>query len=214
MRKLNKTFNALMVFVLMLAIPIAGLSQTSVSGKVTDSESGETIPGVSILIKGTSNGTITDVNGDYSLDAASDATLVFSFVGYKQTEVNVGGRSRVDVSLAVDVTSLDEVVVTALGISREEKTLTYAQQTVDGSDLTQSRDINFLNALSGRTAGVEIKKSSSGPGGSTRVVLRGDRSLEGDSQPLFVVDGIPLANTRGGQPACGEVLTVEMESLN
>lgn len=170
-----------------------------ITGTVTDTD-GEVLIGVNILEKGTSNGTITDVDGAYSITVGSaDAVLVFSYTGYSPQEVAVSGRSVVDLSLDQGVL-FDEVVVTALGIEREESSLTFAQQTVDGAELLQARDINFLNSLSGRAAGVEIKKSASGPGGSTRVVLRGDKSLNGNSDPLFVIDGIPMANNRGGQP--------------
>ncbi|MEZ5042741.1 MAG: SusC/RagA family TonB-linked outer membrane protein [Saprospiraceae bacterium] len=173
-------------------------SQT-VRGTVTSAE-GETLIGVNILEKGTSNGTITDIDGSYSINiSSSEAVLVFSYTGFTPEEVAVAGRTTVDVSLVQGI-AIDEIVVTALGIEREKSSLTFAQQTVDGTDLLKARDINFLNSLSGRAAGVEIKKSSSGPGGSTRVVLRGDKSLSGNSEPLFVIDGIPMANNRGPQP--------------
>ena len=173
-------------------------SQT-ITGTVSD-EDGETLIGVNILEKGTTNGTVSDIDGNYSLAVSgSDAVLVFSYTGFTAQEVAVAGRTAIDVSL-LEGLAFDEVVVTALGIEREQSSLTFAQQTVDGTELLQARDINFLNSLSGRAAGVEIKKSASGPGGSTRVVLRGDKSLNGSSDPLFVIDGIPMANNRGGQP--------------
>ena len=178
---------------------VGNLWSQQITGTVTDSD-GEVLIGVNILEKGTSNGTITDIDGTYSINVSSaDAVLVFSYTGYSGQEVSVTGRSVIDLSLSQGLV-FDEVVVTALGIEREKSSLTFAQQTVEGSELLQARDINFLNSLSGRAAGVEIKKSSSGPGGSTRVVLRGDKSLNGSSDPLFVIDGIPMANNRGGQP--------------
>lgn len=176
------------------------IADIAVSGKVLD-ENSEGLPGVNITIKGTAQGALTDIDGNFKLSVPDASTvLVFSYVGYVAQEVTVGSQNSINVSLALDAKQLDELVVTALGIEREASTLTYAQQTVDGDEITKARDINFLNSLSGRTAGVQIKKSASGPGGSTRVILRGDKSLTGDSQPLFVIDGIPMANNRGGQP--------------
>lgn len=176
------------------------VADVALSGKVLD-ENAQPLPGVNITIKGTSSGALTDIDGNFKISVPGPETiLIFSYVGYIAQEVVVGSQTTIDINLELDAKQLDELVVTALGIEREASTLTYAQQTVDGGEITKARDINFLNSLSGRTAGVEIKKSSSGPGGSTRVLLRGDKSLTGDSQPLFVIDGIPMANNRGGQP--------------
>lgn len=175
------------------------LADVSVSGKVTD-ENGEGLPGASVVVKGTSTGATTDLDGNYKINVPDGGTIAISYVGYVTQDIVIGNRTVIDVQLELDATQMEEIVVTALGIEREASTLTYAQQTVDGGEITKARDINFLNSLSGRTAGVEIKKSSSGPGGSTRVVLRGDKNLTGDSQPLFVIDGIPMANNRGSQP--------------
>lgn len=172
----------------------------TISGRVTDS-GGEALPGVTVLVKGTSIGVITNEKGDYSiLNIQENATLVFSFVGMKSQEVILNGQKIVNIKLVDENLQVGEVVVTALGIKREEKTLTYANQTVSGEDLTKTRDQNFMNSLSGKAAGIEIKKSSSGAGGSTRVVLRGSKSLSGDSEPLYVIDGIPIANNKGDQP--------------
>lgn len=186
---------------LLFLVTSLGLYAQRISGKVTAASDGAPLPGVSVVVKGTSNGTTTNADGDYALDVpGSSEALVFSFIGYATQEVQIAGQTQINVSLADDITQLNEVVVTALGIEREAKSLSYAQQTVDGSSLTQARDINILNSLSGRAAGVDIKKSSSGPGGSTKVVLRGNKSMAGGSQPLFVIDGIPMANNIGSQP--------------
>ncbi|MFH6603698.1 SusC/RagA family TonB-linked outer membrane protein [Maribacter algicola] len=176
------------------------IAQTkTVSGTVTDSDGGP-LPGVNVLVQGTTNGTQTDFDGNYSIEASEGDVLVFSYLGTKTQNITIGASSTIDLSMEEDASQLDEVVVTALGIKRQEKTLTYAQQTVAADEITKTRDINFLNSINGKTAGVEIKKSSSGAGGSTKIVLRGNKSLSGDSTPLFVIDGIPLANNRGGQP--------------
>ncbi len=183
------------VFCLLVA---GNLWSQTVTGTVTDAN-GEALIGVNILEKGTSNGAVTELDGTYSVTLTSaDAILVYSYSGFEPQEIVVGDRSVIDVSLVQGIT-IDEVVVTALGIKREKSELTYAQQTVSGDDLTKARDVNFLNSLSGKAAGVEIKKSSGGAGGSTRIVLRGDKSLNGSSDPLFVIDGIPMANNRGPQ---------------
>lgn len=188
----------------LILLASAAVHAQTVTGRVTSAADGSAIPGVSVLVKGTTVGTATDIDGKYSvtLSETNGAILVFSFIGNKTKEVPVQGQTSIDVTLEDDALTLSDVVVTALGIKREEKSIAYAQQTVDGSVLTKARDINILNSLSGRAAGVDIKKSSSGAGGSTRIVMRGDKSFPGggSSQPLFVIDGIPMANNVGGQP--------------
>ena len=173
-------------------------AQKSVNGTVTDQE-GVPLPGATIVVIETNDGATTDFDGNYSISAADGLTLEISFVGYESQQVVVGADAVYNVSL-VEGTALDEIVVTALGLKRAEKTLTYASQTVKSEDLTQARDISFANSLNGRAAGVEIRKSASGAGGSTRIILRGNKYLSGDSQPLIVIDGVPIVNNRGSQP--------------
>jgi TonB-linked SusC/RagA family outer membrane protein len=174
--------------------------QIRLSGYVTD-DTKESLPGVTVQVKGTTLGTVTNADGYYSLsNIPEDATLVFTFIGMRTEEVLVGGRTTINVTMMSDLISMDEVVVTALGIRRQERTLTYAMQTVSADNLVRSREMNFLNSLSGQAAGIDIRQSSSGPGGSTQVVLRGVNSLGGASTPLFVIDGIPMTNRRTGQP--------------
>jgi TonB-linked SusC/RagA family outer membrane protein len=191
----------LLGFMILFLMSCAGAwAQHNVSGQVTLPD-GAALPGVSVLVKGTSIGTSTDADGRFTVGVPdNNAVLVLSFIGYTTQEVVVGSQTNLSIQMTEDTQQLSEVVVTALGIEREAKSLSYAQQTVDGSTLTQTRDINILNSLSGRAAGVDIKKSSSGAGGSTKVVLRGNKSMSGGSQPLFVIDGIPMANNIGGQP--------------
>jgi len=174
--------------------------QKTVTGTVTAASDGMPLPGVSILVQGTTNGTQTDFDGNYTIEVSQGEVLVYSYLGMLSQSITVGASNSIDIVMQEDASQLDEVVVTALGIKRQEKTLTYAQQTVKSDELTKTRDPNFMNALSGKTAGVEIKKSSSGAGGSTKILLRGNKSLSGDSSPLFVIDGIPMANNKGGQP--------------
>ena len=171
----------------------------TVKGKVTD-ENGEAIPGVSVLVKGTTVGTITNFDGVYSLDVPADArTLTFSFVGMKSQDTDIAGKTDINISLVSETIGVDEVVVTALGIQRDKKTLTYSSQQVSGDEMLKAKDINFMSSLSGKSAGLEIKKSVSGAGGSTRTVLRGSKSLSQLSEPLYVIDGIPMVNRKGGQ---------------
>jgi len=165
-----------------------------VSGTVTDAETGETLPGVTVLIKGTFAGTTTTVDGRYQLEVPANATLQFSFVGLTTQEVIVGDRRIIDVAMESGANVLDEVVVTALGISRERKSLGYAVQSVEGDELSRIRTGNVINSLSGRVAGVQITSSSGQLGGGARINIRGNTSLTGNNQPLFVVDGVPISN--------------------
>jgi len=166
-----------------------------ISGKVTAASDGSGLPGVNVIIKDTQEGTITDMNGDYSLQIPSgDVTLVFSYVGYNSSEVAIGGRSVVDVELTESVEALQEVVVTALGIEREQRSLGYDVGNVDGDELREVAQDNVLNSLAGRVAGVTINQTS-GAGSSVSVIIRGASSLTTDNQPLFVVDGVFMNNS-------------------
>ncbi|MCW5909757.1 MAG: SusC/RagA family TonB-linked outer membrane protein [Cyclobacteriaceae bacterium] len=169
--------------------------QRIVSGKVTSAEDGSALPGVSVLLKGTSVGTSTDADGKYSLSVpASGGSLVFSFIGSKTQEVVIGERSLIDVSLMQDVTQLSEVIVTAQGIERDNRSLGYALQTVKGSDVAQRSETNLLNTLQGKLSGVNITGASGGAGASTNINIRGITSFSGSNQPLIVVDGIIFNN--------------------
>lgn len=165
-----------------------------VSGKVTSNADGQPLAGVSILVKGTSSGTTTDTDGNFSVNATSDQTLVVSFIGFATREIAVGNSTTLSITLQEDVSQLNEVVVTALGIEREKKELGYAVQDVNGDQLTQSRDVNVANALAGKVAGVQIRQNGTGVGGSTRITIRGNNTIAGANQPLIVVDGIPISN--------------------
>ncbi len=172
----------------------AAFAQTKVSG-VVKSASGELLPGATIVIKGTTKGVITDLDGKYNISVpTSDAVLVFSFVGMQNKEVNVNGKQTVDVTLELSSIGVEEVVVTALGVSREKKSLGYSVAEVKGEALQKVAQENVLNSLAGKVAGVQI--SSTGTAGSSvSMVIRGASSLTSDNQPLFVIDGIPMNNT-------------------
>ncbi len=180
-------------------------AQMQISGTVTGAEDGLSIPGVSVVVKdNTTIGTTTDMDGKYTLTVPSEAqALVFSFVGMKTQEVLVNGRSVIDVQLEAEVLEMDEVVVTALGISREKKALGYSVQDLSGEEFTKAREANVVNSLSGKVSGVNITQSSGAVGASTRIELRGASSITGNTQPLFIVDGIPLDNTNYGTATDG-----------
>jgi len=172
-------------------------ADVDLSGKVTD-ENDEALPGASVLVKGTSIGTTTDVNGDYSLTVPDDAVVIYSFVGYLSQEVVVGNKSRIDIRMELDVAQLEEVVVTALGIEKEQKTLGYATSKVKPEEFTVNRSPVFMDALQGKVAGVNITKLGSGPQGSSKIRIRGVSSFGGNNSPLIVVNGVPIDNTNFG----------------
>ena len=189
----------LLLIVMCIAFIGSATAQFSVSGTVVSASNGESLPGVSVLEKGTTNGVLTDENGKYSLRLGSGtSTLQFSFVGMKSMDVPVDNRSVVDVSLTSEDISLDEVVVTALGISRDKKSLGYAVSEVSGENLSTVKDLNVVNSLAGRVAGVVVTTGTFGPGSSSRVVIRGNNSLAENNQPLYVVDGVPIDNAGFG----------------
>lgn len=188
-------------FILMLAlVAFVGLqgvfAQTSVSGTVTSSDDGGTLPGVSVVIEGTNLGTTTDMDGKFSLSVPSDATaLVFSFVGMETQTVAFTGQSIINVVMKSSATNLDEFVVTALGISREKKTLTYAAQDVKAEDLNITQDVNIKTAIAGKVAGVQIQsQAGSKLGQSGKIRIRGAISMTADSDPLYVIDGVPTSD--------------------
>ena len=166
-----------------------------VTGTVTSAEDNEGLPGVTVLVKDTQIGTVTNTDGEYAIEVTgSNPVLVFSYVGYETEEIPVNGRSTVDISLAPSLESLQEVVVTALGIEREQRSLGYDVANVQGEELTQVSQENVLSSLAGRVPGVTINQTS-GPGSSMSVIIRGATSLTTDNQPLFVVDGVPMSNS-------------------
>ncbi|MBS4073070.1 MAG: SusC/RagA family TonB-linked outer membrane protein [Algoriphagus sp.] len=195
-------WQGIMTACMLLVLNFSFAQQTRVTGKVSDVNN-EPLPGATVLVKGTSRGTVTDVDGSYTIQAGSGETLVFSFVGFETKEFAVGASSIINITLSEGV-ALNEIVVTALGVERETKALGYSVQAVDGSQFTEARETNVINSLSGRVAGVQITNSSSGIGGSTRVTIRGESSLNiNANQPLFVVDGVPISNNIVGSSGRG-----------
>lgn len=185
-------------FLILILTTGAGLAQSrQISGTVTSVSETTALPGVTILVKGTTTGATTDAEGKYNLAVPDGSTtLVYSFIGYATQEIAIAGRSVIDVQLETDVTSLSEVVVTALGIEKQQRELGYVTQKISSESLTQARETNVVNQLAGKIAGVTVVSSPSGIGGSSRVTIRGERSLNiNANQPLFVIDGMPISNT-------------------
>src|SRR5690606_18876385 len=184
----------LLAAAILLACQFAAKAQSSVTGRVTDSADGNGLPGVNVSVKNTQFGTITDSDGRYSIAVDGNAVLVFSFIGYSTQEITVNGRTTINVSLEGSSETLEEIVVTALGIEREERSLGYSVGKVDGDELTHVAQENVLNSLAARVPGVTIN-STGGAGSSVRMTIRGTKSLVNDNQPLFVIDGVPVANS-------------------
>lgn len=186
-----------LLFTMLLLVSSNVLAQNNnvqVSGTVTALDDGVPLPGVSIILKGTSQGVSADFDGNYTINVPGDGVLVFSYIGFETTEVAVNGQSTINVSLATSAQALDEVVVTALGIRREEKSLGYSVAKVGGEELTRVVNENVLNSMAGKVSGVTIS-STGGTGSSVNMVIRGATSLSTDNQPLFVVDGVPIIST-------------------
>jgi TonB-linked SusC/RagA family outer membrane protein len=190
-----KTIKVLLSMLLLSAGLTVSAQNISVRGVVKDASTGDTIPAASVIVKGTSNGTITDNDGNFTISVASNGSLVVSSIGFRTQEVAVEGRRSINVELVPDIEFLDEVVVTAMGISREKKALGYAVQDLKSDELVHAASASLSSALQGKLSGVEISSSSGMPGASSKIVIRGARSLDGNNTPLYVVDGMPVAST-------------------
>jgi TonB-linked SusC/RagA family outer membrane protein len=193
---MKNIYKTCLSILLMTLFTVTTYAQTTVSGTVRDNK-GAPVPGVSVIIKGTQTGVSTDGSGKFSISASQGSVLVFRYIGFVSQEVPVGTSSTINVVIKETDNNLSEVVVTALGIRREKKSLGYAVQEVKGQTLVEAREPNLVNTLSGKVAGLQISRSSNGPAGSSKITLRGNNSLTGDNQPLIVVDGIPVNNFTG-----------------
>jgi len=218
-------FSGILTLLLAFVVQLTFAQEKTISGTVSDN-SGLPIPGVNILVQGTTSGTQTDFDGKYSISAKSGDVLVFSYLGLKTQQVTVGATSTISITMLEDAAVLDEVVVTALGIKREKKSLGYATQEVKGDAVSSVKSNNFVNSLSGKVAGLDIKTNGN-LGGSTNVVIRGNNSIAGNNQALFVIDGIPVDNSnsnssnqrtgRGGYDygnAASDINPDDIESIN
>jgi TonB-linked SusC/RagA family outer membrane protein len=223
MRK-SLQWNAILALVLCLLAGSAMAQERTISGRVVSGEDGSSLPGVNVVVKGTTNGTVTDADGNYRVAATgSNITLVFSFIGLQTQEVPAGERSTVDVTMAADVTQLAEIVVTSQGIEKETRAIGYSHQSVNGSSISQRSEPNVLSSLQGKVAGVNIVTASGAPGASSNINIRGITSFGGSNQPLIVVDGIIFSNNVDGgtsvftgQPSnrLADIAPENIESIN
>lgn len=192
------TFNTFILLVFCL-VSMAAQAQQITSGVIRDDADGLPLPGATVVVKGTTTGTVTDLDGKFSLSVDGPETiLVISMIGFSSQEIAAGEGGNLKIRMRVDAQDLDEFVVTALGISREKKALGYAVADVDMESATQARDANVVNTIQGKVAGVNVTKTTGGPGASSRIVIRGNGSIVNNNQPLVVVDGIPIDNTTVG----------------
>ena len=200
------------MFLAVLNMP--GQEIQSLSGVVTGTD-GLGIPGVNVIVSNSAKGTITNSDGEYSLSGISATdSVTFSFIGYETQVIGVDGRSQIDVTLVEETMEVDEVVVTALGLKRENKALGYSIQQQDGNELTEARDGNIVNSLAGKVAGVNVTQSANGPAGSSRIVIRGESSISGTNQPLFVVDGVPIRNETDNRSNSGIASNMKIDFGN
>ncbi len=189
-------FKCMMLCILLFGIAI--VNAQTISGTVKSGADGTSIPGVSIIVKGTNTGTVSDLDGNFSIAAPPQSTIVFSYIGFLNKEVAVGNQTNLDIILDENNQSLDEIVVTALGIRKESKKLGYATSTVSKEAITENRSGNFINTLQGKIAGVNISALGTGPAGTSKIRIRGQSSIAGQNNPLIVVNGIPIDNTNFG----------------
>jgi TonB-linked SusC/RagA family outer membrane protein len=211
---MKKTF-VLLGLLVFLALNSHGQAR-QITGTVTDATDGTTLIGVTVLVKGTTIGTTTDLDGRYRINGSPTDVLVFRFVGMEIAEVTVGDRTIINIALNPTATTLQQVVVTALGIEREVRTLTYNVQNVDSDEIMASRQENLVNALQGRVSGVQITSTGGAPGASSEIILRGATSVDGENQPLFVIDGIPISNAsiRGTTNRAADINPSDIESIS
>ncbi len=179
-----------------ILFPYVSTAQSPViKGQVVDAKTNETLPGVTVAIKGTTQGTTSDAEGMYNIKASAGQVLVFSFVGYRVKEVTIGKVTQINVKMETDLQEVKEVVITALGIKKEKKSLGYSVQDIKGEEMIKVKQPNLINSLNAKVAGLNITQQGGAPGSSASIIIRGGTSLTGDNQPLFIVDGVPIDNS-------------------
>lgn len=196
--KKNLLFKSLALLLLIFITSDVMAQGQKITGKVTGGDDGLGIPSVNIRVKGTSQGTISDTDGNYNIVVDPTATLVFSFIGYVPQEMAVGNQTTINIVLQLDAIALGDVVVTAFGVEREKKSLGYAMTSISGNEVSDVKETNVINSLAGKVAGIVVSPGTFGPGSSTRVLLRGNNSLTGNNQPLYVIDGVPMNDSGFG----------------
>ncbi|SFD29537.1 TonB-linked outer membrane protein, SusC/RagA family [Chitinophaga sp. CF118] len=203
----------LWLFVAMSVLHTYAQTRT-ITGKVTDAKDGSPLPGVSVIVKGTSKGTVTSADGSYKIEATPENALIFSFIGYTNQERAVGNNSSFAITLSTDNKQLSEVVVTALGITREKKSLGYSVQSLGGDELTRSNETNVIEALASKVAGVQVIGSGGTPGASTKVIIRGNATFKMSNQPLIIVDGVPIDNETSATSQRNPVYNTGLSGVN
>ncbi len=188
----------ILLFVVLISALNLQAQKKEIHGTVWFAEDSVPVPGAAVAVLGTSQGTITDFNGEYSIKVEAGKKLLFSFVGYKKVTVVVENQSEINVYLEIEDETIDDVVVTALGISRKEESLGYSVTKVDGEEFSQVKELNPINSLAGKVAGVEVRQGNTGAGGSSKVTIRGNSTFGGSNQPLYVIDGVPMDNRNIG----------------
>ena len=201
---MKTNFKGILTLLLAVVVQLTFAQEKTISGTVSD-KSG-VLPGVSVLIEGSTKGVETDFDGKYSIEANSGDVFVFRYLGYETAKITVAASNIINVTLKEGGELLDEIVITAFGIKRSEKALGYSVQSIKGESMTEARESNITNAISGKIAGVQVTGTSGSVGASSRIVLRGNSSITGNNEPLYVVDGVPISNSSfGGAGAYGGV---------
>lgn len=203
----------LWLFVAMSVLHTFAQTRT-ITGKVTDAKDGSPLPGVSVVVKGTTKGAVTGADGSYTIQATPEDALVFSFIGYTSQEQKVGSKANIGVILSTDNKQLNEVLVTALGITREKKQLGYSVQKLDGAELTHANEANVIEGLASKAAGVQVIGSGGVPGSSAKILIRGNSTFTGDNQPLIVVDGVPIDNSTTALAQTNPVYNTGLAGVN
>src|ERR1700749_249886 len=189
----------LSIFIILMVTSVAfaqvPVANNVVKGKVTDAATNQPLPGAKVMVKGTTTGVATDVNGNFTISTGTSATvLVFSYIGYKAQEILINNQTIINVKLQQDAGQLKDVVITAMNQTKDRRALGYSVSEVKGASLTEARENSFVNSLEGRVAGVSVSGVATGPNGASNVVIRGITNMTGNNQPLYVVNGIPLIN--------------------
>ena len=191
------------------------LAQKNISGVVVSSSESEPLVGVTVLEKDTQNGTITDLNGSFSLTISNDQNIIVaSFVGYKTQEINIGNRSSLSISLEEDITELGEVVVTALGFKEERDKLGLTASKVEGSQISRSAETGLIDGMAGKASGLRVTRSSGDPGAGSHIQIRGPVTITSSLQPLIILDGVPIDNSTGASSTSGVVSQSRLNDIN
>jgi TonB-linked SusC/RagA family outer membrane protein len=203
-------FLLLGTFFLIFMSNVSLAQQRTVTGTVTGSRDDLPLPGANVVVQGTTTGVITDLDGNYSLGILEgDVSIQFSFIGYTPQVIPVGNSTIINVIMTPSLSAIDEVVITSLGITRAKKRITYSAQNVEADNLAQARELNVASSLQGKVAGLDVIKSSSGVGSASRVIIRGNRSIAGNNQPLYIVDGVPIINKSRGRTADDQFVNIQ-----